>query len=97
MLRYRPHHVKRPFTRPRRLIMQRSVARIMPAILSPSQAPLAKACRALAALCSSSSGMTQRPDVSVSSVSGYRSLLIARLAGMLIMQEDIKACPLTPK
>lgn len=76
--------------------MQSNVDRIIPAILSPSHAPFAKACSELAARCSSSSGMTHRPVVKVSSVSGYRSLLIAKLAGILITHEEMSAWPFTP-
>ncbi len=71
--------------------MHRRVARIIPAILRPSQAPLAKAWRAFAARWSSSSGMTTLPVVKVSSVSGWRSLLIARDAGMDMTHEEIRA------
>ena len=64
------YHVRRPFMRPTSAMMQRRVEAIMPAIFRPSQAPLAKACKTLAARCSSSSGMTTRPAVRVSSSSG---------------------------
>ena len=82
ILRYLPHQVRSPFASPSRAMIQRRVERIMPAILRPSQAPLAKAWRELAALCSSSSGITIRPVVSVSSVSGYRNFEMAREAGI---------------
>lgn len=82
ILRYLPHQVSSPFASPSRAMIQRRVVRIMPAIFRPSQAPLAKAWREFAALCSSSSGITIRPVVSVSSVSGYRNFEIAREAGI---------------
>lgn len=69
----------------------------MPAILIPSQAPLAKACSAFVARCSSSSGTTHRPEVIVSSVSGYLILDTARDAGMDMMQEDTIACAFRPR
>ena len=77
--------------------MQRSVATIIPPILRPSHAPFANACREFAARCSSSSGITTRPAVNVSSSSGYLSLEIARLAGIDITQDETSACALTPK
>ena len=82
--------------RPINEMMQRSVAAIMPAILIPSQAPLEKASRRLAGLSSVSSGMMTRPAVRVSSSSGQRSLEHARDAGILITQDEIRACALTP-
>ncbi len=63
--------------------MQRILAKIMPAIFNPNHAPFAKAWSEFAARSSSSSGITTLPAVKVSSVSGYRSLLMAKLAGML--------------
>lgn len=66
-------------------------------ILRPSQVPLEKACRAFSALCSSSSGMTTRPAVRVSSVSGYRILEMAKEAGIDMIQDDTKASALSPR
>lgn len=91
MFRYRPHHVRRPLTRPMRERIQRRVAPIMPAIFRPSQVPFVNAWRALEALWSSSSGRVTRPAVRVSSSSGHRSLEVASEAGMLMTQDEIRA------
>lgn len=78
--------------------MHSNDATIIPATLRPSHPPLANAWSAFVGRSSSSSalGITMRPAVSGSSVSGYRSLEMAREAGMDMTQLEIRACGLRP-
>ena len=71
--------------------MQRTVVITMPATLNPSHAPFAIAWSAFDAFSSSGSvGITMVLAVMELSVSGYRSFEIAKLAGMLMMQDESK-------
>ena len=97
MLRYRPHQVKSPLTRPTRAMIQSKEAMILKAILIPNMAPLANACRTFSVLSSLSTGTVTDPAVRASSVSGYRNLEMAREAGIDMIQDETRTSAFKPK